>query len=121
MPAPASSDTLDRERVEAALPSEVRASLAVLLATWEVRFPERWPDHPMSELLVMTAVRALVHEYEAEGFKRTAAVARACAHLGLGYEAVERRLRRWQKRYLEAREKRTKCPRREAERAAASR
>lgn len=105
----ASSD-LDRKAVESALPSAVRDALPALLEAWGVRFPERWPAHPaLADVLTHTAVVALAARKEVTGLTHTAAVREACWDLGLRYEAVERRLRRWKKAYLGARE-RTKCP-----------
>lgn len=96
---------MDREKVEAALPQEVRDALPALADAWHVR-ADRWPDHPqLVDFLSLTAVAALQDRESAKGRSRTQALRNACGRLGLQYERVERRLRRARVAYMRAGEK----------------
>ena len=94
---------LDREKVESALPCQIRGHLHDIFATWDIRVPERWPDHPrVREYLTLTAVQTLRNRKLRQATSRTAALREACEELGLPYETTRRRLSRTRKTYLDA-------------------
>jgi len=117
VPAPSS---LDRTRIEAALPRELREALPALAEALDAE-PDRWHHHPALRdfLAFIAAAQEQKREYR-RGHSLTQALRLACGRLGLGFEAVERRLRRARKAYLEAGELRTKCPPRAPEDGASS-
>ena len=75
---------LNREKVELALPCQIRGHLHDIFATWDIRVPERWPDHPrVREYLTLTAPaegggtpKSLATS--AQGTSRGASLAQAC-------------------------------------------
>ena len=100
---------LKPERVEAALPKDVRDALPALLAIWGIR-DGNWPEQPpLRAVLSLTAVRVVLARYEERGMSRKNALWLACGDLGMSFDAAKKHLERTRKAYLTAHESATKC------------